>query len=95
MQPEDYLKAKESLEKLITNLKDKTFLDVGSGSGMFSIAASALGAKKVTGFDVDPEAVSTSNKLIEKISRWDPDVKKYAIDFKVESILNKRLGPLQ
>ena len=84
--------AKESLKKLIPNLKGKTFLDVGSGSGMFSIAASALGAKRVLGFDVDPEAVSTSKKLIEKISRWDPDVKKDAIDFKVGSILNNDLA---
>ncbi|MFQ6034781.1 MAG: class I SAM-dependent methyltransferase [Sedimentisphaerales bacterium] len=95
LRPEDYLKAKESLGRLIPNLKDKTFLDVGSGSGMFSIAASALGAKKVLGFDVDPEAVSTSKELIEKISRWDPDVKKDAIDFKVESILNKGLARQQ
>ena len=95
LQPEDYLKAKESLEKLIPNLQGKTFLDVGSGSGMFSIAASALGARKVLGLDVDPEAVSTSKELIEKISQWDLDVKKDAIDFKVESILNKGLGPQQ
>jgi len=92
LQPEDYLKAKESLEKLIPNLKGKTFLDVGSGSGMFSIAASALGAKKVLGFDVDPEAVSTSKTLIEKISQWDPAVKKGAIDFQVESIMNKSIN---
>lgn len=91
LQPQDYLGAKESLEKLIPNLKNKTFLDVGCGSGLFSIAASALGAKKVLGFDVDSQAVSTSKKLVEKISEWDPDVRRDAIEFKVESILNENI----
>lgn len=90
-QYQDYLSAKESLEELIPNLKDKTFLDIGCGSGLFSIAASALGAKEVSGFDVDPQAVSTSKKLVEKISEWDPDVRRDAIEFKVESILNENI----
>jgi 2-polyprenyl-6-hydroxyphenyl methylase/3-demethylubiquinone-9 3-methyltransferase len=89
LQPKDYLRAKKSLQELIPNLKGKTFLDVGSGSGLFSIAASALGAQKVLGFDVDAEAVSASTHLIEKISEWDPDVRTDVIDFKVESILNE------
>jgi len=95
LQYENYLAAKESLKKLVPDLQSKTFLDVGSGSGLFSIAASALGAKKVFGFDVDPEAVLTSNKLTEKISQWDPDVKKEVIEFKVESILNQNIKPQQ
>jgi len=95
LQYEDYLAAKESLKKLVPNLHGKTFLDVGCGSGLFSIAASALGARKVLGLDVDPEAVSTSKELIEKISQWDPDVKRDAIDFKVESILNQNIAPQQ
>ena len=95
LQREDYLKAKESLKKLVPVLKDKTFLDVGSGSGLFSIAASALGAKQVRGFDVDAEAEATSKSLIEKISVWDPDVRKDDIDFRVESILNENADPEQ
>jgi 2-polyprenyl-6-hydroxyphenyl methylase/3-demethylubiquinone-9 3-methyltransferase len=85
---EDYARARESLQKLVPDLKDKTLLDVGSGSGLFSIAASSLGAKKVLGFDVDPEAVAASKALLDKISGWDKDIKKDAIDFEVESILN-------
>jgi len=91
LQEQDYLGAKESLEKLIPHLKNKTFLDVGCGSGLFSIAASGLGAKKVMGFDVDPEAVATSTKLLEQILCWDPDVDKDTIEFKVESILNQSI----
>jgi SAM-dependent methyltransferase len=92
---QDYLKAKESLEKLLPIIKDRTFLDVGSGSGLFSIAASALGAKKVIGFDVDQEAVATAKSLVEKISRWDPGVKKDTIDFKVKSVLDENIEPEQ
>jgi len=91
LQYKDYLAAKESLEKLIPNLKDKTFLDVGCGSGLFSIAAGALGAKKVLGFDMDTDSISASKQLLEKISKWDPDVGKVPIEFKVESILNKKI----
>lgn len=92
LQYQDYLRAKESLEKLIPNLQGKTFLDVGCGSGMFSIAASALGAKKVLGFDFDQESISTSRRLLETIPQWDSDVRKDAIEFKVESILDESLN---
>lgn len=95
LQPQDYISAKKSLEELIPNLKNKTFLDVGCGSGLFSIAASSLGAKKVSGFDLDPESVSTSRKVLENISQWDPDVRKDTIEFKVESILNENIEPEQ
>ena len=35
-------------------------LDVGCGSGIFSIAALLLGAKKAVGVDIDPTAVRTA-----------------------------------
>lgn len=92
LQHEDYLAAKESLKKLTPNLQNKTFLDVGCGSGLFSIAASALGAKKVLGFDFDQDCISTSRKTLEIVSQWDRDVKKDKIEFKVESILNKNIN---
>jgi SAM-dependent methyltransferase len=43
-------------------LQGKSFLDIGCGSGLFSIAAARLGASKVVGLDVDPVSVSTSQK---------------------------------
>ena len=39
-----------------------SFLDMGCGSGILSIAAAKLGCGSVTGFDVDPEAVAASRE---------------------------------
>lgn len=93
LRPEDYFGARESLEKLVPSLKDKTFLDVGCGCGLFSIAATALGAKKVLGIDVDPECIATSKKLVDEVYKWDPKVRKDAIEFRAESILGENAGP--
>ena len=43
-------------------LKGKSFLDIGCGSGLFSIAAMRLGAQPVVGIDVDPVSVNTSQR---------------------------------
>ncbi len=51
---------KEGLE--ISNLEDKTFLDIGSGSGLFSLAARRLGAK-VHSFDYDSRSVACTAEL--------------------------------
>ncbi|UOD34257.1 50S ribosomal protein L11 methyltransferase [Deferribacteraceae bacterium V6Fe1] len=42
------------------NLKDKSFLDIGCGTGILSIAASICGAKHVVGFDISYKACVTS-----------------------------------
>lgn len=44
----------------------KTFLDVGCGSGILSIAAAKLGCGEVAGFDVDPEAVEAARENAER-----------------------------
>lgn len=46
----------------VRDLSGLTFLDVGSGSGLSSLAASRLGAR-VTSFDYDPESVAASVEL--------------------------------
>jgi 2-polyprenyl-6-hydroxyphenyl methylase/3-demethylubiquinone-9 3-methyltransferase len=48
-----------------TSLSGRTFLDVGCGSGLFSLAAHRLGAK-VHSFDVDPDSVRTTQQLRER-----------------------------
>jgi len=51
---------KEMLE--VESLAGKTFLDVGSGSGLFSLAARRLGAR-VHSFDFDPKSVFCTREL--------------------------------
>lgn len=90
--PEGYLSAKHSMQDLVGNLTGKTFLDVGYGSGLFSIAASALGAKKVVAFDVDPQCASAAENLLDNIRQWDPQIRRDVIEFSVNSILNENLA---
>lgn len=47
-------------------IKDKTFVDIGCGSGLFSLAAYKLGAAKVVSVDVDEFSVACTNHLREK-----------------------------
>ena len=48
----------EALERLISPAQD--VLDLGSGSGILSIAAAKLGARKVLALDIDPVAVEAT-----------------------------------
>ena len=45
-----------------TNLEAKSFLDIGCGSGLFSLAAKRLGAR-VHSFDYDPQSVACARQL--------------------------------
>ena len=60
---------KSLLENLnLNNLKGKNFLDIGSGSGLFSLAAHRLGAN-VFSFDYDKDAVNCTKYLKEKYAK--------------------------
>src|SRR5215211_5147133 len=56
--------AEKSLQEMleVDSLAGKTFLDVGSGSGLFSRAARRLGAR-VHSFDFDPKSVACTRQL--------------------------------
>lgn len=55
------------LEKLFPDgLSGKTFLDIGCGSGLHSLAALLLGASKVVATDIDENSVSTTQGLLRK-----------------------------
>jgi 2-polyprenyl-3-methyl-5-hydroxy-6-metoxy-1,4-benzoquinol methylase len=54
------------------DLRDKTFLDVGCGSGLFSLAARRLGAV-VRSFDYDPASVRCAQELKRVYLRGDAD----------------------
>ena len=66
--------AERSLQNLLglERLDGKTFLDVGSGSGLFSLTARRLGAK-VRSFDYDPQSVACTAELRRRYFPDDPD----------------------
>lgn len=70
---EDRIRAAESsLRNLLRRdgLSGSTFLDAGSGSGLFSLAAYRLGAE-VTSFDVDADAVVCTEKMKRRYGNED------------------------
>jgi SAM-dependent methyltransferase len=56
----------ESVERLCGDLSGKTFLDIGSGSGLFSVSALRLGAREVLALDIDADSVATTRKLLSQ-----------------------------
>ena len=71
--------AKQSLQDLIqvNDFSQLRFLDAGSGSGLFSLAASQLGAD-VTSFDLDQNSVACTRQLKE---RFCPDSTSWNVLF--------------
>jgi SAM-dependent methyltransferase len=72
---EKVLAAESSLKAMLSvqRLDGKTFLDIGCGSGIFSLAARRLGAT-VCSFDFDPESVNCAAELRSRFfpgdERW-------------------------
>ena len=71
--------AEHSLQEVLglssLDLLGKTFLDIGCGSGLFSLAAHRMGAK-VCSFDYDPASVACTLELRSKFS---PDESEWEI----------------
>jgi 2-polyprenyl-6-hydroxyphenyl methylase/3-demethylubiquinone-9 3-methyltransferase len=65
-------RVKEAEESLIDflggkeNIAGKTFVDIGCGSGLFSLAAYRLGARKIVSVDIDDSSVACAKYLHEK-----------------------------
>lgn len=67
-------KAKESLVKFFggeDKIKGKTFLDFGCGSGIFSLAAYLLGAKRVVSVDIDTYSVGCAIEMKKRSNNPD------------------------
>jgi 2-polyprenyl-3-methyl-5-hydroxy-6-metoxy-1,4-benzoquinol methylase len=70
--------AEESLAARLRepSLAGRTFLDIGCGSGLFSLAARRLGAR-VHSFDFDPHSVACTRELRR---RYDADGREWTIE---------------
>ena len=71
--------AEKSLRRMLgpEGLRGKSFLDVGSGSGLFSLAAARLGARRVHSFDLDPDSVACTEELKR---RYRPGMENWTIE---------------
>lgn len=60
--------AQESLIKFLPDeeFRGSKFIDIGCGSGLFSLSALLLGCQKVVSFDVDKESLEALEILVEK-----------------------------
>lgn len=81
------------------DLEGKTVVDFGCGSGILSLAALKLGAKKVIGIDIDPQALQASlenakrNQCEDRLALFLPkDQPEFKADVVVANIL---AGPLR
>lgn len=77
--------AEQSLKAMLETetLMGRSFLDIGSGSGLFSLAARRLGAR-VRSFDYDPQSVACTRELRR---RFYPEDENWRIE--AGSVLNE------
>ena len=71
---ERILEAEKSLKEMleVEDLTGKSFLDIGSGSGLFSLVARRMGAR-VYSFDYDPQSVASTRELRRRYFPEDAD----------------------
>jgi SAM-dependent methyltransferase len=76
--------AQHSLQELVerASFRGASFLDVGCGTGLFSLAAHQLGAGRVVGIDISPNSIEAS---LKNRNRFAP---ASAIYFREASVLN-------
>jgi len=76
---ERIVEAETALQQMlrIETLANMTFLDIGSGSGLSSLAAARLGAEKIHSFDYDPHSVACTAELKR---RYFPDFDQWTIE---------------
>lgn len=69
--PSEINEAITGLRRLLGNhsLAGKRFLDIGSGSGIHSLAALHMGADEILAIDLDPNSVSTTEEVLNSFSK--------------------------
>ena len=60
------------------DIENKIVIDLGCGTGIFSVGAAVLGAKKVLGFDVDKNVITLAKEYAK--------TNKLRIDFSVQDV---------
>lgn len=68
--------AEESLVEMTRSaeaIRGRTFLDAGSGSGLFSLAAARLGATRILSFDYDTDSVATTAEIKRRFAPPDAE----------------------
>lgn len=60
------------------DIYEKIVIDLGCGTGIFAIGAFLMGAKKITGYDIDPNVISIAKEYTIK--------NKYPIKFHTQDI---------
>jgi predicted RNA methylase len=60
--------AEKSVTRLVGReaIKGRTFLDIGCGSGLFSLAAVRLGCRRLLAVDIDPNSVATTQRTLSR-----------------------------
>jgi 2-polyprenyl-6-hydroxyphenyl methylase/3-demethylubiquinone-9 3-methyltransferase len=73
------VEAERSLQTMLgaSHIAGSTFLDIGCGSGLFSLAAMRLGAKRVHSLDADADSVNCARELKR---RYFPDAAHWTIE---------------
>lgn len=69
---------------------EDTVIDLGAGSGILSFIAATMGASKVRGYDIDPQAVESAQanlKLQEKNAIINKLIQEDLISFRVNDLL--------
>ena len=79
----------EAMEKLIR--PGDSVLDVGSGSGILSLAARLLGAGRVVSCDIDPDAAGPARFFVGSVNA----VRSGAFDVVVANINEDVIGPMR
>ena len=60
------------------DIQNKTVIDLGCGTGIFSVGAFLAGAKKIIGVDVDKKSIAIARDYAKK--------QHYTIDFRIQDI---------